>query len=74
MRRLLPLLVLLPLALLPGESLAQGFELPGLKVDVSGDADAEDVSTAFQVLALLTVLSLAPAILEQPRQPPTQAA
>ncbi len=65
--RRLPLPVLCAITLLlqflPALAQAQGFDLAGVKVDVSADADNRDISAAFQVLAVLTVLSLAPAIL-----------
>lgn len=48
--------------LLPLESLAAPMSLAGIDIDVGGGSN-EEVSSAFQVLALLTVLSLAPAIL-----------
>lgn len=46
------------------EVLAQPIQIPNISLDIGGEAkDPEGVSQALQILALLTVLSLAPAIL-----------
>ena len=55
--------LLVLLLFLPSLALAQGVEVAGVKIDVDTQASNEDISSAFQVLAVLTVLSLAPAIL-----------
>lgn len=62
------LLILIPLALLlkPCSSPAQGLSLPSLpKINITMDKSShpEDFGTALQILFLLTILSLAPAIL-----------
>ena len=57
-----PVALLLPaLALLPGAAAAAG--LPTLSIGVQEAATPAEVSTALQVLLILTVLSVAPAIL-----------
>lgn len=48
---------------LPFDAMAQAASLAGLSVDISGSDAEVEVSSALQILALLTVLSLAPAIL-----------
>lgn len=50
-------------ALLPMASLAEPLTFAGLSVDVTGQESGEDISSPLQILALLTVLSLAPALL-----------
>ena len=50
-------------ALLPLTSLAEPVSFGGVSVDIGAQASGADVSSPLQVLALLTVLSLAPAIL-----------
>ena len=48
---------------LPAYGWADSIDLAGVKIDIGTDGGNEDISSAFQVLALLTILSLAPAIL-----------
>ena len=60
--RMIMLLLVLGLGL-PSLGMAQSVDVAGVKIDVSTEAGNEDISSAFQVLAVLTVLSLAPAIL-----------
>lgn len=58
---------LLLLVLVAGATVAfgqKGIQVPNIKVDMGGKPDqADDLSTPLQILALLTVLSIAPAIL-----------
>lgn len=54
---------LLAMLVLPFDAMAQAASLAGLSVDISGSDGEVEVSSALQILALLTVLSLAPAIL-----------
>lgn len=62
-RRLLRLaLVVLP-GLLATAALAQQTSVPALNVNFGPGKNGDDVSTSLQILALLTVLSVAPAIL-----------
>jgi len=56
-------LALIAMLALPFDAMAQAASLAGLSVDVSGSDSEVEVSSALQILALLTVLSLAPAIL-----------
>lgn len=49
--------------LLPAYGWADSIDLAGVKIDIGTDGADDDISSAFQVLALLTILSLAPAIL-----------
>jgi flagellar biosynthetic protein FliP len=58
--RLLPVLLM---ALLPSTGWADTLDIAGVKIDIGAEGGNEDVGAAFQILALLTVLSLAPAIL-----------
>jgi flagellar biosynthesis protein FliP len=57
------LLILAAFLLLPAASWAQGLPLPTIKIGVGEAKDAGEVSILIQILILLTVLSLAPAIL-----------
>lgn len=41
----------------------QGIPIPGISLDIGGDSDKDQLSTSLKILALLTVLSVAPAIL-----------
>lgn len=62
----LPVLILFSLHIRPGLSLAQGMSVPTIpKINITLDKSnkPKDVSTALQILFLLTILSLAPAIL-----------
>jgi flagellar biosynthesis protein FliP len=60
---LIAMVFLLAILLLPQVSSAANFPIPTLKIGV-GEADGpEDVAAVLQILALLTVLSLAPAIM-----------
>ena len=56
------LLLVILLALLPGAAWAQA-ALPGLDMRVTGSSSPEEVATGLQILALITVLSLAPGLL-----------
>ncbi len=60
MRRL-PLLITLLLLLVPAAAMAQG--LPTISIGINEASEPQQVSTALQILLLLTVLSVAPAIL-----------
>lgn len=60
MRRL-PLLITLLLLLAPAAAMAQG--LPTISIGINEASEPQQVSTALQILLLLTVLSVAPAIL-----------
>lgn len=60
MKRFLPPLLLLGVA---GLAHAQQVAVPSLNIGVGGAKDGGDVSTSLQILALLTILSIAPAIL-----------
>ena len=51
------------LALLPGIATAASASVGGVTVNLDSGAEAPEMASALQVLALLTVLSLAPAIL-----------
>lgn len=44
-------------------ALAQGVQIPNVDIGIQGAKNKEEVSTSLQILALLTVLSVAPAIL-----------
>ncbi len=59
------LIVVLSLALLAGLAAAQatGLPIPSVSMNVGKAKGADDVSSSLQILALLTVLSLAPSIL-----------
>jgi flagellar biosynthesis protein FliP len=57
------LIFFLAVILLPSGSFAANFPIPTLKMGVSDADGPEDVAVALQILALLTVLSLAPAIM-----------
>jgi flagellar biosynthetic protein FliP len=57
------LLVLAAFFLLPVAAWAQGLPIPTIKIGVGEAKDAGEVSILIQILVLLTVLSLAPAIL-----------
>jgi flagellar biosynthetic protein FliP len=50
-------------AALPAALAAQGVPVPSVRIDVGAGAGESDLSTSLQLLALLTILSLAPAIL-----------
>lgn len=56
-------LLLLLALFLSGSAFAADIEMPGLSVDLGGDANRTEIATAIKVLAGLTVLSLAPGIL-----------
>ncbi len=56
---IVPILILLPAAC----ALAQPLMLPNVSLNIGGSADAGKAATVIQLLFLLTVLSLAPAIL-----------
>ena len=60
---LLTLLVLLAALALSSCAGSPGFEAPGVTLSVSPDGSPEEVSTGVPLIVLLTVLSLAPAIL-----------
>lgn len=51
------------IALLPAMGWADSVDIAGVKIDIGTEGGDEDIASAFQVLALLTVLSLAPALL-----------
>jgi flagellar biosynthetic protein FliP len=57
------LLVLAVLLAVPAAAWAQGLPIPTIKIGVGEAKDAGEVSILIQILILLTVLSLAPAIL-----------
>jgi len=57
------LLVLAAFLLVPVAAWAQGLPIPTIKIGVGEAKDAREVSILIQILILLTVLSLAPAIL-----------
>ena len=57
------LLVLAAFLLVPAAAWAQGLPIPTIKIGVGEAKDAGEVSILIQILILLTVLSLAPAIL-----------
>lgn len=61
MKRLFAVLLatLLPLSL----SLAQGVTIPSVNIGLGGGAKGDDISTSLQILALLTILSIAPSLL-----------
>ncbi|KAB2954386.1 flagellar type III secretion system pore protein FliP [Heliorestis acidaminivorans] len=59
----LPLLLLLFVTLVPTEGLANPLPIPTVSIGVEGTDDPVEVSKSLQILFLLTVLSLAPAIL-----------
>ena len=61
--KLFRVLLVLGLVALVGIATAQGITLPHVTVGVDGGAKQGDVASSLQILALLTVLSLAPAIL-----------
>ncbi len=61
MKRLLPALLLILLVLLPQLAAAQG--LPTITLGVQEATEPGEVSTTLQIIVLLTVLSVAPAIL-----------
>ncbi len=61
MKRLCPLLISLALLLIPNICLAQG--LPTITFGIGEATDPSEVSTALQILAVLTILSAAPSIL-----------
>lgn len=60
LRRLLPLLLLLGLC---GAAAAQNLSMPKVELGIGTSKNQDEVSSTLQVLALLTVLSLAPALL-----------
>lgn len=60
LRRLLPLLLLLGLC---GVAAAQNLSMPKVELGIGTSKNQDEVSSTLQVLALLTVLSLAPALL-----------
>lgn len=60
LRRLLPLLLLLGLC---GVAAAQSLSMPKVELGIGTSKNPDEVSSTLQVLALLTVLSLAPALL-----------
>lgn len=63
-QRLLPLFLLIFLLLIPSSSLAAPVNpLPGIDISVNGSTEPGGVSLSIQLLLLLTILSLAPAIL-----------
>ncbi|MBF0274221.1 MAG: flagellar type III secretion system pore protein FliP [Nitrospinae bacterium] len=55
--------LLVILLIIPSNVYAEGFSLPSLNVEMKGSSNPDDVALSLQVLMLLTVLSLAPAIL-----------
>lgn len=61
--KLFRVLLVLGLVALVGMAAAQGMTLPHVTVGVDGGSKQGDVASSLQILALLTVLSLAPAIL-----------
>lgn len=67
-RRLLAIIILLIVILfIPLRGYAQEFRLPDIRLEINGsgvgEAEGEDLVLSLQILLLLTVLSLAPAIL-----------
>jgi flagellar biosynthetic protein FliP len=64
-RGMIPLLLLL-LLLLAGCSADNPVNMPGVNLQVGGSDDTQTINTGMQILLLLTVLSLAPAILVMP--------
>jgi flagellar biosynthetic protein FliP len=57
------ILLVIVAMLLPAYAWAESVDLAGIKIDIGAQDGDKDIASAFQVLALLTVLSLAPAIL-----------
>jgi len=62
-KRIALVLIALAALLLTGCVGSEGFQAPGVTLTVGSAEDPEQVSTGIQLLVLLTVLSLAPAIL-----------
>ncbi|HVL40424.1 MAG TPA: flagellar type III secretion system pore protein FliP [Fimbriimonadaceae bacterium] len=61
--RLAPIVLVILLMGLTALALPQQVAVPNISINVGGAKGADNVSTSLQILALLTVLSLAPAIL-----------
>lgn len=62
-RKTLFLLAVFALWIHSGTALAEGIGIPGINVDVQTSDTPQSVATSLQIILLLTVLSLAPAIL-----------
>lgn len=63
LKPLLTSVLFISLFLIPGLSLSADLQLPGVTVTLSGAHGAAHTATAFKLLLMLTVLSIAPALL-----------
>ena len=62
-KNLIILLIIIPFLLTTATALAEPLPIPNISLNIGGNADSGKASTVVQLLFILTVLSLAPAIL-----------